>query len=236
MNSICSRMTEPPGSTMHGVRTLVTEIARLCALAGVSEAYVQRILSEAYATALRAPPEPLQDCADPLFASQVLTHWHECEAFLDANGTPKKLSLIASEFDDLCDAAGDRSRAGSALSLLLASGAVIQSADTVSPARRSVIVGQSFRPGVELAIRLCGEFAKTLNYNQTRSDDEPRRFERTALSTRFAAQHVPALLAYLSLHAESFLEDIDNWLKARESLADSESLTAGVGVHLFLSN
>jgi hypothetical protein len=234
MASTIPQVSDPSEDTLLGVRTLLAEIAHLCALANVSESDVLPIFSEAFRAASRVRGYLLHDRADPVFASQVLTHWHDSEAFLDTDGSPRKLSLAVHEFEELCAAAGDRSRASSALNLLLASGAVCQHADMLSAVRRDVIVGQSLRSSVDLGIRLCGEFARTLNYNQTRSGDAPRLFERTALSTRFAPRHVPALLAYLSLHAEGFLEDIDNWMKARDS--DSDSMTVGVGVHLFLSN
>ena len=234
MTSSIAQLDEPPASTLRGVRTLIAEIARLCMLADVPESYVFRILAETYDTARPTPQGLFHDRADPLFASHVLTHWHEAEAFLDLDVSPRTLSLDGHEFEELCAAAGDKTRASGAQNLLINSGAVCQCAGKVSAVRRDVIVGQSLRSGVELAIRVCGEFAKTLNYNQTRSDDEPRRFERTALSTKFAVRHVPALLAYMSLHAEGFLEDLDNWLKARDS--ESDGMTVGVGVHLFLSD
>jgi len=233
MTSNISQVSKPSDDTLLGVRTLITEIAHLCALAGVPESYVFRTFSEAFCAAPGARGNLLQDCADPVFASQVLTHWHESERFLGTDGSPRRLSLAAGEFAELCAATGDRSRASSALDLLLASGAVHRHDDNISAIRRDVIVGQSLRSSVDLVFRLCGEFAKTLNYNLTRSEDEPRLFERTALSTRFAARHVPALLAYLALHGEGFLEDVDNWMKTRDS--DSEGMTVGVGVHLFLS-
>ena len=233
MTSVVTEASGAPSNTFTSVRVLITEVARLCALANIPESFVVPIFSEAYASAPRASQDFQSDCADPVFASQVLTHWHESDNFLDEDGAPKKLSISANEFEDLCAAAGDRGRASSALALLLASDAICQRGDVVSTVRRDVIVGQSLRSGVDLAIRLCGEFARTLNHNHTRSHDEPRRFERTAVSTRFPSRHVPALLAYLSLHAESFLEDLDNWLKARDT--DAETTTVGVGVHLFLS-
>jgi hypothetical protein len=234
MTSPASPLYELPEGTLRGVNTLVTEVARLCKLADVPESYVLGAVAQAYSSAPDVTQCLVHDSADPLFASQALTHWHESAEFLESDGSPRPLSLERNEFEDLCAAVGDRSRAGSALGLLLTSGAVSQRGGMLSALRRNVIVGQSLRSGVDLAIRLCGEFAKTLNYNQTRSNHEPRRFERTALSTKFAARHVPALLAYMSLHAESFLEDLDNWLKARDS--ESDSITVGVGVHLFLSN
>ncbi len=71
-----------------------------------------------------------------------------------------------------------------------------------------------------------------MNHNLTKRSDSPGRFERSVATNRLPARQIPALIAYLSIHGQSFLEDLDTWMCARESIVATG--TVGVGIHLFV--
>ena len=102
--------------------------------------------------------------------------------------------------------------------------------------RRISAIDQSFdrlcASAVARATHLAAEFVSTLTHNLTRPVSEPSRFERTVVSSKLSPRSVPALLAYLSLHGQAFLEDLDSWMSSRESSETASEV--GVGVYLYV--
>jgi hypothetical protein len=169
---------------------------------------------------------------DAFVAAQVLSEWHQNPRFLTSTGAAAPLN--SEDFERLCRTASATASARMVLQLLSEAGAVQMDSGVVSPLRRELILGDNHPEGVKRAVALSAGFASTLNHNLTRSVRDPRRFERTVVNTRLAKRHIPPLLAYLSVHGQSFLEDLDAWMSARES-GDSGP-TIGVGVYLFVSD
>jgi hypothetical protein len=230
-----SRETDPPREAIVAdavARRLIGEMARLCALANVGEeSAIEMLRAGFYATASA-------DCGahaprvDPLAASQVLSEWHENLSFLTQDGDPASLSLRDGGFERLCDAAMVKSDVTDVLELLTQAEAVRRDGDFVTATRRELIVGENHPAGVARAVRILGDLASTFSHNLTRRIGEPGRFERSVASSKLSPRQLPALLAYLSIHGQSFLEDLDSWMAARKD--EDPNSTIGVGVYLFV--
>jgi hypothetical protein len=216
----------------QAVQRLLRDIAALCALGHVSEESAVAILRDGYRRARIGLPDTSNTLGDAFIAGEVLSEWHENPHFLTATGVPAPLSLAAGAFSRLCKSVSVEADEDELLKLLTQAGAVHNDGNTVTATRRELIVGDNHPAGIARAIRMSSEFASTLNHNLSRSVREPGRFERSVASSKLSPRHVPALLAYLSVHGQSFLEDLDSWIAARES--SCTECTIGVGIYLFV--
>ena len=220
------------GSPGSALQSLLTQVTHFCIVSNVSEKEATEMLGRAFRDAGQDPPvQPVAD-AEAFIAAQVLSEWHQNSVYLDADCNPMALSLAADEFSNLCRAACGAAEPATILDLLMQAGAVKVQGDLVIATRREFILGDTHPVAVARAVRLAAEFSSTLNYNVRRNVGEPSRFERTVVNVRLAPRQIPALLGYLSVHGQSFLEDLDSWMSARET---GESASAvGVGVYFFV--
>ena len=169
---------------------------------------------------------------DAFSAAQVLTEWHQNIEFIDKEGLPRRISAIDQSFDRLCASACESATPESMLEILMHAGAVERVGDELVASRRELILGDTHPSSVARATHLAAEFVSTLTHNLTRPVSEPSRFERTVVSSKLSPRSVPALLAYLSLHGQAFLEDLDSWMSSRESSETASEV--GVGVYLYV--
>lgn len=212
--------------------TFLEEVARFCALAKLPEETAIATIRAAYRKDVASDGPHRSDFTDSLGSSQVLSAWHENSEFLDSDGMPATLSLSRGQFVALCRQAAIGSGADDVLQILVQSGAVRRNGDTVSVTRRDLIVGDSRPIAIARAVQTVEGLLSTINHNLTRNSGEPGRFERSVASRRLSVKQVPALLAHLAVHGQSFLEDLDSWMSARES--KDACGTIGVGVYLFV--
>lgn len=226
----------PLGPPSAAVQALLRKVANLCVLAQVSEDAAAKMFREAYTAAAShanaSAQRPFTGDADPFIAAQVLSEWHQNSSFLDKDGNPSPLSLSAGEFANLCATASVQARPDKILELLAQAGAVSIDHDRILALRRELIMDYAHPAAVTRAIRLTAEFASTLHHNLSRNVREPGLFERAVVSTKLARRQIPSLLAFLSVHGQSFLEDLDAWMTARDSAVSGP--TVGVGVYLFV--
>ena len=238
MNTFGKSCVSPLGPPSTAIQTLLQRVANLCVLGQVPEDVAAQMFREAYADARVKTHESVggksDSGVDAFVGAQVLSEWHQNSGFLDRDGNPRTLSVSAGEFGKLCATASGQSRPERVLDLLDQAGAVTIEGDRVSPHRRELIMDYAHPAAVTRAIHLSAEFAATLHHNLSRSVQEPGLFERTVVSTKLTHRQVPSLLAYLSVHGQSFLEDLDAWMSARESTTSGPSL--GVGVYLFVGD
>lgn len=207
-------------------------------LAQVSEDVAAQMFREAYAHARAeagsGAPQAADSNVDAFVAGQVLSEWHQNGMFLDRDGNPKSLCISAGEFATLCETASVEAKPDRLLELLAQAGTVTITGDHVTAHRRELILDYAHPAAVTRAILLSAEFASTLHHNLSRNVREPGLFERTVVSNKIAHRQIPSLLAYLSVHGQSFLEDLDAWMSARESANAGPSI--GVGVYLFVGD
>ena len=213
---------------------LLREVGHLCAIGLVPEEAAIELLRAGFRRRIPSASPKCRDDGDVFAASQILSEWHENSLFLDKDGLPASLSISLGAFNELCDAAAVSSDRLKLLGVLVDAGAATRKADIVRATRRELILGDGHPAGAARAIRMSREFVATLNHNLTIAIGEPRRFERSVLSNKLPVRQVPALLAYLSVHGQSFLEDLDSWVSAREATKPSASV--GVGVYLFVDS
>jgi hypothetical protein len=230
-------LASPLGPPSAAVQALLERVGTLCVLGQVSEELGIQMLRDAFRKArtnLGADtPDRSNGGIDAFIAGQVLSEWHQNSAFLDAEGNPNALSISAGQFATLCETASVLANPEEVLELLSHSGAVAVNGDRAQATRREFIMDYAHPAAVTRAIRLSAEFTGTLRHNLSRNVREPGLFERSVVSTRLTQRQVPSLLGYLSVHGESFLEDLDAWMSARET--SNTGPTIGVGVYLFVS-
>jgi Family of unknown function (DUF6502) len=215
----------------RSTESMLKEAAALCAVNRISEADAVQIFSTAFRNAQSEYAPVDSDEPQMFIAAQILSEWHQNPAFLNSDGLPKTLSLSANDFEQLCNATNKSCDPAHILELLHHAGAVKRTGDELIALRREIIIGDSHPAAAARAIRLAASFLSTLKHNLTRNVREAPRFERTVVMPFFSERHLPSLLAYLSVHAQSFLEDIDAWMEPRSSKSDGAQV--GVGIYFF---
>jgi hypothetical protein len=220
-------VTESQGA----VRALLREVANLCVLGHITQDDATSIFRDALHRASASLTTPPCDEVDAFVAAQALGEWHTNTRFLDRYGGPASLSISAGEFTALCQTASAEADHMSVLDFLQQADAVSVNGDIVRATRRDLLLGFGHPGAVARAIRLATGFSRTLNRNLTCSLIQPNCFERTVVNTKLAKRQLPALHAYLSVHGQSFLEDLDSWMSSRESNVDGPRV--GVGLYLF---
>lgn len=221
-------------SAARSSQEFLEELARFCSLARLPEEAAISTIRAAYRRQPSVDKPRPPGFVDSLGAAQVLSAWHEHARFLGSDGMPAALLLSKGQFLKLCQASGIDSNADEVLELLVKSGAVRRDGDKITATRRHLIVGDNQPVGITRAVRMVQGLLSTVNHNLSRGPDEPGRFERSVANRRLSAKQIPALLAHLNIHGQSFLEDLDSWMSARES--DDAPATIGVAVYLYVNS
>lgn len=214
------------------METLLSRVAQLCALGRLPEATALRAFQRAYRAATKHYVAENAGESDIFRAAQVLSEWHQNPTFLDRDGLPAPLSLAQRQFVGLCSVAAEDADPEKLLDLLTHAGAVECRGDYLVATRRELILGETHPAAVARAVRVSSEFIATLTHNLSRSVSEPSRFERAVVTEKLTPRNIPPLLAYLSVHGQAFLEDLDSWMSSREE--DSAGTEVGVGVYLYV--
>ena len=218
-------------STSHSTESLLQEVAGLCAVNRIPESEALEIFSTAFRTEQSRYADEQPEQPEIFAAAQVLSEWHQNPEFLSRNGAPRELSLSGGEFDALCNATRILSNPSHILDLLIHAAAVKKNGDRLEALRREIIIGDSHPAAAARAIRLGAAFLSTLKHNLTRSVRQAPNYERTVVMPYFSQRHIPALLGYLSVHAQALLEDLDSWMEKRTS--DEDGTEVGVGIYFF---
>lgn len=219
--------------TSLAIERLLQEVAALCAVNQFSEQDALATFSSAFKNAQSAYGSQGSNSPEIFSAAQVLSEWHQNPLYLTRDGMPKSLSLNAGEFDSLCKTTRTTSDATHILELLIHAGAVKKSCDHVFALRREIIIGDSHPAAAARAVKVAASYLSTLKHNLTRNVRDAPHFERTVVMPFFGERHIPSLLAYLSVHAQSLLEDLDSWMETRS--ADTDGTEVGVGIFYFKS-
>ena len=216
----------------NSAERLLSQVARLCALGQLPEAIAVQAFRDAYRNARQDLATRTSEESDAFSAAQVLSEWHQNPEFLGVDGGPAPLSATDSSFKRLCASACESANSDTMLEILLHAGAIARRADSLIASRRELILGDTHPASVARATRLSAEFLSTMTHNLTRSVSESSRFERTVVNSKLSPRSVPSLLAYLSVHGQAFLEDLDSWMSARETTDSGTDV--GVGVYLYV--
>jgi hypothetical protein len=211
---------------------LLSQIAQLCAVANVHPDKAIQVFQAAYSDASQVTTKNQKNSLAAFLAASILTEWHQNDFFCQPDGTPKALSVKNGEFSELCRSVSIDADSTIMLDLLQISGAVKVSEGSATAIRRELILGDFHPAAVARAIQLSAEFISTLYRNLGASKTNPKLFERTVVNTKIMPEHVPALLAFLGTHGQSFLEDVDSWMSVRESPIEHGAV--GVGMYLFV--
>lgn len=211
------------------IEKLLEQVAKLCAMTTVPH---ERAISSVNAAYQVTESTKTNDSRTPeaFQASQILSKWHQDEFFLDTEAQPRKLSLR--EFSQLCRETAPGLSPDIALKILIDAKAVARDNDLVEVTSRALLLKNPNPEGVERAVELMTGYVSTLSKNLQSGPNDTKLFERAVVNTQVPSKQIPALLAYLNLHGQSFLEDLDAWMSTRERQEDS--LTVGVGMYLFV--
>ena len=210
------------------IEHLLKQVAKLCALATIPHEDAVASLSAAY-KATTYLSERVGNMPSAFETSQILSEWHQNPEFLDDDAQPKKLSN--EDFARLCRSTAPELRPDAVLQMLLNAGAASRTEAHIEVTSRSLLLKKPNQEGLERAIELVTAYIGTLSKNLEGPPDATKLFERTVVNTQLSTKQIPALLAYLNLHGQSFLEDLDAWMSRREDTKHAK--TIGVGMYLF---
>jgi len=209
-----------------GVRGRPTNASRVAILTGLDRREVRRLRTAVPAT---------QAVGYHSKASQVLFAWHHEKDFLDAAG---KAAALPVEGERGSFAALMR-RYAPALPIV-AMIKELKSAEAIEelPDGRLHPLTRAYVPRglpverLRLWASVLSDVANTIEHNFSRSEDEPARFERRALSLKVDRRALPEFRQLLETEGQALLERIDDWLSAHEVHdADGDAMRLGVGVY-----
>lgn len=214
-----------------GIRGRPTNVSRVSILTGINRRDVRKLR-----TLAKQPADSPHQYLNP--ARRVLSGWHQDPDFRSSSGEP--LELHADEqppsFTDLCRRyAGDIPQ-GALLKELLAVRAVEKSADGTLRAVSRVYIPRQVDPAKTLrAGSVMKDVGNTVVHDLLCPPQVPLRFERRADNDRIDPKHVPAFREFLEREGMAFLERVDDWLTAHETVASGENsrprIRIGVGMY-----
>lgn len=231
MTKPIERAHRTASDAQHIVAAMLREITKLCVLGRVPREVAIDLFREELDRASESIEAPQYEDVDAFDAGHTLGEWHNNTRFLDRSGKPAPLAIAIGEFDELCRVASRNAEPSRVLNFMTRAGAASVHDGVATATRRGIILASGDPGAVARAIELATAFSNTLVRNLTREINQPSYFERTVVNTVLAKRHVPALLAYLSVHGQSFLEDLDSWMSSRES--HLEASRVGVGLYFF---
>jgi len=211
--------------TDYGLRGRPTNLSRVAILTGLSRREVRRIRD-----ALAAENAGETDETHPL--GRVLSAWHQDPAFAEG-GRPQVLSLEgeAASFASLAARYGGDIPATALRKELLRVGAM-EAVDEghVRAVARYYLPAELSPRSVARYGDVLADLAHTLNHNVLREDPERPRFEGRAVNVSVAPEALDELRAFVEARGEQLLEEIDDWLTAKE--VTDGGVRMGVGAYL----
>jgi hypothetical protein len=213
-----------------GLRGRPTNVSRVALLTGLARRDVRRIRAQSGARATDDIEEPLNH------ATRVLSGWHLDADYLEQDGRPRVLPAggPAPSFESLLKRYAGDIPTTALVKELIRSGSIEK-----LPGGQFRAVRRYYMPrpldgrAVERSGSVLADLAATLEYNLSRGERQPSRFEGRAQNRHIDPRHVPAFRAFVEREAQGFLERVDDWLSIHEAPAvdGAEPLRLGVGVY-----
>lgn len=169
------------------------------------------------------------------YAARVLSGWHQDPDFLDDDDQPLRLPRNGAHpsFESLLKKyAGDIPPVALTKELLSVSAIVEQSDGTFAALSRYYMPALLDAKAVLRAGSVLRDLGDTINYNLTRGEDTPSRFEGRATNSRLSRKAINALHKMIEEKGETLLEEADQWLSDHESADEGEGIRAGIGIYL----
>jgi hypothetical protein len=209
-----------------GVRGRPTNASRVAILTGLDRREVRR---------LRSIAVPAQSVGYHSKASQILFAWRHDRDFLDPAGTPAALPVEGdgATFSELMRRHAPALPIVAMLKELKSAAAIEELADgRLRPLTRVYVPRGLPTQRLRLWASVLSDVANTIEHNYSRSEEEPTRFERRALSLKIDRRALPEFRELLEAEGQALLERIDDWLSAHEVPdGDANAMRLGVGVY-----
>ena len=171
-------------------------------------------------------------------ATRLLAGWFQDADFLDTEGKPMQLQLLAPfpSFTDLSKRyAGDIPVTAVVKELKRAAAIVELENGTLVAKTRYYMPGHDSPARPEAMIRagsVYQDLGNTVDYNLGRAADAPSRFERRATNARVGAENIAEFHRFIEDEGQKFLELIDQWLSGHEVREDEPDQTQTVRLGL----
>ena len=218
----------------YGLRGRLTNISRVAVMTGLTRKEVRRIRDKA-----DSGGEFGLEKLTPM--AQVMHRWYTESEFLDDSGRPRTLAFDDQEvsFSALVRKYGGDIPPGAMRTELKRTGAVQElDAGRIKPLKRTVVGIDNFEKLISGFTRVVYPAALTVAHNISADSDDEAWIHLSA-STRSVRKNDLARIRRVSAErAKSFVESIDDFLAAYESLHDTDSDSSndravGIGVFYF---
>ncbi len=209
-----------------GVRGRPTNASRVAILTGLDRREVGRLRNAAAGTGAVGYHSK---------ASQILFAWHHEHSFIDSAGQPAALPVEGegASFSELMRRYAPALPIVAMIKELKSAEAIEELPDgRLRPLTRVYVPHGLPTQRLRLWASVLSDVANTIEHNFARSDEEPPRFERRALSLKIDRRALPEFRMLIESEGQALLERIDDWLSAHEvSDGDNNAMRLGVGVY-----
>ncbi len=168
--------------------------------------------------------------------ARVLAGWFESPQYTDSSGRPRVLPVDghAPSFASLVQTFSGDIYPTIILEELLQVGAVRRLKDgSLRAISRRYTLGGAEPAALEHLGGAARDLLATLEHNIAAPPDD-RHFEDSAVSLSLDRAAIPLLRRLLRQRGAAFLEDIEGWISEHEKASDTDSVRAGVELHLVL--
>lgn len=162
----------------------------------------------------------------------VLGAWHNDPAFRDANGKPRELETDggAGSFAELVRRVAPGIPVVAMIKELRGAGAIEELPDgRLRVLKRTYIPADFSENQIRLWASDLESLGTTIEHNLWRRGRSAPRFQRRAINANVDARKLAEFREFLQSEGQAFLERVDDWLAAHESV-DGDGVRLGVGV------
>jgi hypothetical protein len=210
----------------------ITNASRVAVRTGLSRKEVRRISGEMGVA--RNSSDEVDHAGPP---ARVLHAWHFDPRFINEEGSPTDLSFEGDtpNFAELVRAVGGDVPPGAVRAELLRAAAMIELENgMLRPTKRYFVPGDFDEKAITVMSGMLFPFMSGLDHNSNPMRSSGGFIQRIAYA-RLSAEDQESFRRWSREHATKFIESIDDWLTARQSLAEADSgePISGMGVFYY---
>jgi hypothetical protein len=247
--NLCKQLYVQVAAKEFGIRGRDTNLSRIAILTGIDRKEAARIKEELKNNDESDASQHGQDRM-----TRVLSGWHQDADFLTSDGKPLAMSLEgdAPNFSMLVKRYGGDMPAITILKEFKRCEVVtVDDAGNLHAVKRYYVPSQSDPSALLRAGSVINDLSSTLYHNLYQADpakSKPLHFERRATNIQMSPEKAQAFREFVEQEGQEFLEKIDAWLSAHETVAtqtndstntDSikpHTIRLGVGTYLIEQN
>ncbi|MFQ5634875.1 MAG: DUF6502 family protein [Gammaproteobacteria bacterium] len=218
-------------TTEYGLHGRPTNISRVAIMTGIGRREVSRLRK-------LLGVEPAPDLRSMNSATRLLSGWYLDTDYTRRSGAPRDLEFegAAPSFSTLARKYAPDTAPITMVRELQRVGAVEERDDgRLRVLKRYYMPLAMDRDALLRAGSVLRDLGDTVDYNLTRGEDDPTRFEGRATNAQVPRTIVAAYRAFLEEQGQGLLERVDEWLSRHEVPADSprsqKTTRVGIGVY-----